>query len=365
MEEVLTVFPNNTTRRRSPLVQAQFLFGTDYLLLQHAKKVSILSYKDINFIEPLMGHTTNINNIHPIKDIKKIYTTTQDGILYRWNTATDFPITKLTLKDDSYFRLVANFISSDHFLTAKESIIYEWKVSNTNQPIAEYQDHEKYITALSYAVDSSFVISADKEQLHIWDSKSPSAAPIAQTKVKRRKKVDQVALHTASKNALFSYKNDNTLYYWNIDTGDLRELKGHQNSIKAISILKEGKQALTIASDSLAILWDVALGTPIKKYSHPESKLVDIFIVEKEGSFFTASPSFFYKWELSTGKYTQYPKLGKANIQQIAYQDKHLYLGTTEGVQLLQFTDDLSTTCLLYTSPSPRDQRGSRMPSSA
>ena len=26
---------------------------------------------------------------------------------------------------------------------------------------------------------------------------------------------------------------------------------------------------------------------------------------------------------------------------------------------------DLSITCLLYTSPSPRDQRGSRMPSSA
>ena len=26
---------------------------------------------------------------------------------------------------------------------------------------------------------------------------------------------------------------------------------------------------------------------------------------------------------------------------------------------------DLATNCLLYTSPSPRDQRGSRMPSSA
>ena len=28
-------------------------------------------------------------------------------------------------------------------------------------------------------------------------------------------------------------------------------------------------------------------------------------------------------------------------------------------------TDDRCTSCLLYTSPSPRDQRGSRMPSSA
>ena len=31
----------------------------------------------------------------------------------------------------------------------------------------------------------------------------------------------------------------------------------------------------------------------------------------------------------------------------------------------IEFQVDAGTTCLLYTSPSPRDQRGSRMPSSA
>ena len=33
--------------------------------------------------------------------------------------------------------------------------------------------------------------------------------------------------------------------------------------------------------------------------------------------------------------------------------------------QLLAIDKDGNTSCLLYTSPSPRDQRGSRMPSSA
>ena len=32
---------------------------------------------------------------------------------------------------------------------------------------------------------------------------------------------------------------------------------------------------------------------------------------------------------------------------------------------LEQLVDQLNSNCLLYTSPSPRDQRGSRMPSSA
>ena len=36
-----------------------------------------------------------------------------------------------------------------------------------------------------------------------------------------------------------------------------------------------------------------------------------------------------------------------------------------EVILAMNATVDGQTTCLLYTSPSPRDQRGSRMPSSA
>ena len=37
----------------------------------------------------------------------------------------------------------------------------------------------------------------------------------------------------------------------------------------------------------------------------------------------------------------------------------------TSDLHLPPIIDELAMTCLLYTSPSPRDQRGSRMPSSA
>ena len=45
------------------------------------------------------------------------------------------------------------------------------------------------------------------------------------------------------------------------------------------------------------------------------------------------------------------------------------YLGAAEATSNLnnyvELTADRALACLLYTSPSPRDQRGSRMPSSA
>ena len=39
--------------------------------------------------------------------------------------------------------------------------------------------------------------------------------------------------------------------------------------------------------------------------------------------------------------------------------------GYAANMQFTYRNPERSTTCLLYTSPSPRDQRGSRMPSSA
>ena len=42
-----------------------------------------------------------------------------------------------------------------------------------------------------------------------------------------------------------------------------------------------------------------------------------------------------------------------------------LWYNTEQQFDLILTTPDYQDTCLLYTSPSPRDQRGSRMPSSA
>ena len=68
--------------------------------------------------------------------------------------------------------------------------------------------------------------------------------------------------------------------------------------------------------------------------------------------------------------------IDKGSSEPLAKDDKDLksleadYARLSDEAQRLiseriQLENDLANVCLLYTSPSPRDQRGSRMPSSA
>ena len=63
---------------------------------------------------------------------------------------------------------------------------------------------------------------------------------------------------------------------------------------------------------------------------------------------------FLYSDDLGIGDLSCYgaTKISTPNIDRLAGQG-------------LQFTNAYSTSCLLYTSPSPRDRQKSRMPSSA
>ena len=56
---------------------------------------------------------------------------------------------------------------------------------------------------------------------------------------------------------------------------------------------------------------------------------------------------------------------GSAAIREILEAVGHRVEVRDDDVSCLQELDALDLVCLLYTSPSPRDQRGSRMPSSA
>ena len=70
-----------------------------------------------------------------------------------------------------------------------------------------------------------------------------------------------------------------------------------------------------------------------------------------------------YQYELKKQKSDAKKKQKKTHVKMIKYRP-----GTEEADYQIKFkklVEFIDNGCLLYTSPSPRDQRGSRMPSSA
>ena len=59
------------------------------------------------------------------------------------------------------------------------------------------------------------------------------------------------------------------------------------------------------------------------------------------------------------------PRIGQVHLVYLANMTSADFHNGQESLDVQLFQADQQSICLLYTSPSPRDQRGSRMPSSA
>ena len=57
-------------------------------------------------------------------------------------------------------------------------------------------------------------------------------------------------------------------------------------------------------------------------------------------------------------------KIKRENLMDYIHEDRDLLMGLQDDLSDMLYATG-TYTCLLYTSPSPRDQSGSRMPSSA
>ena len=108
-----------------------------------------------------------------------------------------------------------------------------------------------------------------------------------------------------------------------------------------------------------------AMGGSVRRSKHREFGLAEV----KEIKTSKLTKNFFSKgknnvWMSHADQVTKLPKNFKIIAQSI--NSKMCIIENVKKKMFgIQFHPEVSHTCLLYTSPSPRDQRGSRMPSSA
>ena len=130
---------------------------------------------------------------------------------------------------------------------------------------------------------------------------------------------------------------------WDAETRrEIGTLSGHEKPVQEIEFSPSGKRLLSGSYDDSIRIWDVKTGECVKTLDLHDATVSAICFSADKALFFSGDHSGnVFVWDASN-----YSRLGRFE----------------QGTASIQ---SLVATCLLYTSPSPRDKRQSRMPSSA
>ena len=96
------------------------------------------------------------------------------------------------------------------------------------------------------------------------------------------------------------------------------------------------------------------------KYSQLESKMSERIVQECRGLILDEAND----WAIVCYPFDKFFNYSESNAVKLNWDNSEIFEKLDGSLMMLYFYDN-QWNCLLYTSPSPRDQRGSRMPSSA
>ena len=162
-------------------------------------------------------------------------------------------------------------------------------------------------------------------------------------------KLYQLSINKDATQAAFVVDADTTdvinrpyqLYHWNANSKSTKEILNSNSTILPSNWTVSHQQRPSFSDEGSRLFFGI---TPYRLQQDTSKLKEEIVNVEV--------------WHYQQQKLYTQQELDEKDDNKKSYQA--VYSTETNQMQLLQNED-----CLLYTSPSPRDQRGSRMPSSA
>ena len=142
---------------------------------------------------------------------------------------------------------------------------------------------------------------------------------------------------------------------WDAATGALRrELKGHTSGVNAVAVAPDGAWLASGSDDKSVRVWDAATGALARSFAHGAAVHSVQACQANAALCLTAAAEWLFVRDVRSGAtLAAFRSPTMLSCAALGGGGGAVALGASNGA------------CLLYTSPSPRDQRGSRMPSSA
>ncbi|KAJ3313821.1 hypothetical protein HDU76_002532 [Blyttiomyces sp. JEL0837] len=187
-------------------------------------------------------------------DGSTIYAGSDDLTVKAWNFKTLKHLHTLEGHDEGIISIAISPDSRRLVSSAYDMTLRLWDLTNVDKPPLKISGHWDYVSSLAMADDgTSFVTASYDKTIRIFGFDGRCE----RTLTGRTDELYCVAV-MAGQGQIVSGGADNSLYFWNLDTGTCdMSMAGHTGKINAIAVAPDGLKVVSASHDGTVRVWDI------------------------------------------------------------------------------------------------------------
>jgi WD40 repeat protein len=249
-------------------------------------------------IKVQLGHSTAITSVALSPDGKYALSGSGDHTARLWDIATGRELRAFVGHSQEVCSVAFSPDGRLALTGSMDSTVRLWDIATGR--IVRVIEQGNCADSVAFSPDGRSILSSEYHDLKLWDADS---GRLLRTFTGHKESVEAVAISPDGRQAL-SASSDKTLKLWDLATGrELRSFAGHRKYVRSVAFTPDGKRAVSGSWDETFKLWDLSSGKELRSFDC--GVYVDFVCLSPDGRYaLSRFKSFedFALWDLSTGE---------------------------------------------------------------